>query len=513
MAGGMVARRPAPASVALLLGLGLFLAAWVGANPPGAAPDEAAQFTKAVGTATGQGIGRPLPQASSTTSLRDRFLTQNTRTFALPTALRPDPRWACESFTTRSAACVDRLPGPPPSGGSDRSPSLVGRYPEASYVPIGLAARLAGSPDAALYAGRAAGAAVCLALLAIAVFAFADPWLRLGLVVVISPMVLFLAGSVTTSGVEVCAGIAQAATLLALVRRPGDRRAWLGYGVSGVALAVTRQFGPVWVVADLCLAGGLLGWRGTGAALRRGGRAARAALAAVGIAALTTVAWDAIVLRTVAPPLHVVVDQLAPAVSQSYRSLPQLFGVFGWLDTRPPAVASDLALAVYALVLVSGLVLGTRRQRVVLAVSVITTAVGSVAIDAVTQLPFGFGLQARYVMPLSAMTLLLAAWIVHQRVGHRPVLARRLPVVLGVVLVADLGLAWLASSRQAAVGAVGPRLFFRHPRWVPPAGWGLWIVVAAAGGLVLLAAVGDHIVRRPAVDRDGGDGEVQRGRA
>ena len=76
-------------------------------------------------------------------------------------------------------------------------------------------------------------------------------------------MVLFLAGSVTTSGIEVCAGIAQAATVLALVRRSEDRRLWLAYALSGIALAVTRQFGPIWVVADLCVAAGLLGRSGT----------------------------------------------------------------------------------------------------------------------------------------------------------------------------------------------------------------------------------------------------------
>ena len=489
MAEGMVARRPKLAGVALVLGLGLFLAAWVGANPPGAAPDEAAQFVKAVGTATGQGTGRPTPQAPPSASLRDRFLTQNTRSFQVPSAIRPDPRWACEAFTTRSASCLHQPPGGTAVNAGGGSISLVGLYPEPSYLPMGIAARLAGSPDAALYAGRAAGALVCLILIGIAAFALADGWLLLGLLIVTSPMVLFLAGSVTTSGIEVCAGIAHAATVLALVRRPHDRRLWLAYALSGVALAVTRQFGPVWVVADAFVAAGLLGRRGVRTTVRAGGRTAVGALTVVGMAAAATVGWDAVVLPTVTPSVHVVTHDLGPALSQSFRSLPQLFGVFGWLDTKPPGFVSDVALAIYALVLLAGLMLGTRRQRLVLVGAVATTVVGSVVVDAVTQLPFGFGLQARYVMPLSAVTLLLAAWVVHERVGPGRILTTVAPKLMGVVLVGGLGLAWLANARQAAGGAGGARLFFRHPQWAPPGGWPPWIVVAALGGLFMVLAV------------------------
>ncbi len=473
----------------LVAGLGLFLAAWVGANPPGAAPDEAAHLVKAVGTAMGEGIGRPTAAAPTTASLRDRFITQNTRSFALPRAIRPDPRWACEAFTTQSASCLNTAPPQQSGRGGGRSVSIVGLYPEPSYLPIGLAARLGGSPDAALYAGRAAGAVVCLLLLGLAVFAFAEGWLLVGLLVVTSPMVLFLAGSVTTSGIEVCAGIAQAATVLALLRRSNDRGLWLAYALSGVALALTRQFGPIFVLADLGVAAGLLGWSGARTAVRTGGRVALGSLTTVGIAAVATIGWDAIALPTVVPSLDIVVHQLRPALSQSYRSLPQLFGVFGWVDTKPPALTSGLALAISALVVVMGLAVGTRRQRLVLALSVAATAVGAVLIDAVTQLPFGFGLQVRYVMPLTAMTLLIAAWLVHERIGARRLPARVVPSLLSAVLVGELGVAWLANARQAAVGAVGPRLFFRNPQWSPPGGWTMWIFIAALAGLVLLAVV------------------------
>ena len=224
-------------------------------------------------------------------------------------------------------------------------------------------------------------------------------------------------------------------------------------------------------------------------AVGAGGKTAVGALTVVGMAAAVTVGWDAVVLPTVTPSVHVVGHDLGPALTQSFRSLPQLFGVFGWLDTKPPGFVSDVALAVYALVLLAGVMFGTRRQRLVLVGAVATTAVGSVLVDAVTQLPFGFGLQARYVMPLSAVTLLLSAWVVHERVGPGRLLTSVVPRVLGVVLVGGLGLAWLANARQAAGGAGGPRLFFRHPQWAPPGGWPPWIIVAALGGLVLLVAV------------------------
>jgi hypothetical protein len=180
-------------------------------------------------------------------------------------------------------------------------------------------------------------------------------------------------------------------------------------------------------------------------------------------------------------------------LSQSYRSIPQLFGVFGWLDTKPPALASDVAVAIYALIAAAGLVVGTRRQRLVLVLALAATTAAAVLVDAVTQRPFGFGLQARYVMPLTATTLLLAAWIVQGGVGYGTLRRRRLaavvaPRVVSAVLVADLGVAWLANSRQAAGGAQGPRLFFRDPQWAPPGGWLRWVAVAGLAELFLLAA-------------------------
>src|SRR5207245_11467864 len=83
-------------------------------------------------------------------------------------------------------------------------------------------------------------------------------------------------------------------------------------------------------------------------------------------------------------------------------------GGFGWLDVRCQA-AFVVAVGAGGAALVGGaLLLGTWRDRLVLGSVMVSLIVLVIGLQVLTQMPFGFGAQARYVMPMSAGALVLA---------------------------------------------------------------------------------------------------------
>ncbi|MBV8161891.1 MAG: DUF2142 domain-containing protein, partial [Acidimicrobiia bacterium] len=183
----------------------------------------------------------------------------------------------------------------------------------------------------------------------------------------------------------------------------------------------------------------------------------------------------------------------------------ELVGKFGWLEWHLPWPFYALWGGLVAALAIAALVVGTWRQRAILA-ALIAGCVGlAVAFNSVLPTQTGFDFQGRYVLPLVVATPLLAAEIVR---ANRPLGGRVLAAgaAVGGVLVAVLQLVgWYLNARRYAVGTSGPRWFAAHAQWTPTGGWPLWIGLAAAGSLCLAAsvavAVGPVLVRRPVVER------------
>ncbi len=478
----------------------LLVAAWVGANPPGAAPDEPAHYVKALGAGGGDVLGAPLPGESRSpeqrrwgaTSLQMAWQQRTSRVFEVPPSLAPPPSLSCNAFLTEvSSQCRDQGERvPPPSAQA----SYIGTYQPFLYLAPGSAARLADDPSAGMLLARAAGALLVVSLLALA---GAVLWDRaagsvslFGLLLAVTPMVVFLASAVSASGAEVAAGVCYLAAVLRLARpRPPTTRAWTALALGGTVLSLSRPLGPVWVVLGVAVLAVVAGVRRSRAIARAGGVRAAAAAAIIAVGVVSSLAWELTQQIHPGADITMVVEGIVP----SLRELPEMYrqhvGVFGWLDTQMPLEGYVVWTLGLVLLLVLAIVLGTARQRAVLAVLVVATGVICVAGSAALIRPTGFGMQARYVLPLAVVVPLFAGEVLRSHWWRLPSSMARglLWSAAGFVTAVQL-LAWYANARRHAVGTAGPWLFLGVSEWQPPLGWLPWMILAVAGsGLVLIA--------------------------
>ena len=486
-------RRPGPIGL-LALGYGLLLFAWALSNSPGSSPDETAHLTKALGAASGQWSGREadypatpefgpqhLPWINSVTRSFEVARSDTFGTIATCNAFRPE----------EPSTCIDGSLARRDVRGN-REKTHVGAYQPAPYVPIGVAARAAGSAHAAVVGGRLVVAVVSFALIALAAAALWSAawrrWSTLGLTVAVTPMVVFLGASLSPGGLEIAGGLAMSAGVIALSRTAEPRRvAWMALGVGGAVMGVSRSTGPVWAAALLGLFVALCGVRGSVIRLRAGGTAAVVSLVAIGVAGAATLAWDLAFMPS--PPRSPQPSRLLEAVAHLPELLRQSIGVFGWLDTAMPALAYTAWRVMLIAIIGLALLVGTRRERLVLLGATLGVLGATIGLALVAVFPTGFGTQARYTLPLAVAVPLLSGEIVARR-RHRltGLLPTRLPLVFAATAALVHFIAWYANGRRHGVGTDGPMWFIGRGEWSPPIGWALWAAVAAAGALCLVAA-------------------------
>ena len=501
-------RRPArrtwvivTAAAMSLLGL-----SWVFTNPPGGSPDEAANYVRAMGTAFGQFVPRPSRPIDfiSTDPKLQRFNRIVVGSFTLPARYVQDSRWGCTDTVPPKAAVCLRAPlrdGGQRGSGSQVVTSYVAFYPPVVFFLEGLGGRLTPNDHDALYAGRLVDLALAVALLSVALAVSRGRWIMVGLLASVSPMVIFLASSLNPSSVEIAAGIAFAASLLALNRDDPNGFTWWAVQVSGVLLAVARQVGPVWVLLDALAVVLLMGPRTASALVRRQPVQSGLAVTAVALASLSTVIWDAVIGHAAKGTWHDTMAGIGPSFGQLQGLVDQFVGVFGWASVQMPEGVVLGTLVGYGALIVASLAYGDWRARgVLIGVGVVAVLV-AVVLNAATQMPFGFTVQARYVMPLTALLLIMAGWIVERRPRartgthfpqHSRTEALRVPPTVLAALVGLAGLqfvGWLWNSRVSAVGPHGSWDFITHALWAPPGGWLLWTLTAVAGTLLLTVGI------------------------
>jgi hypothetical protein len=508
-----------PAVIAVV-GFGLLAVAWAMADPPGAPPDEATNFVRAVAVGRGEWRGTapapaapapapaaPAPAVAAAPVGADPLATmlawqlRTTRVFDVPARLDPAP-FACLPVDPNvSAACLSARPPPGPGTapgrtGDEAIPSYVGTYQPVGFVAAGVASRWANDAATALRLARLGDVALWLALVAMALAVLGDrrrPGLSLlGPVVAVTPMAVFLGASVSPNGIEIAAAVALWAALLRVTRPdPPPARAWAVVAVSGVLLAFTRSLGPVFLAFPVAAAIVLLGPRRAWSRLRLGGGAATAAVVAVAAAVAGSTVWEAAFQPHAAVSAAVFRHWAMPSV----RELPEVFrehvGLFGPLAVPMNAAAYWVWAAITAAVVVAAIAVGTRRERLALVATLAAVPVVSVVVSAAVVHQTGFGMQGRYISALAVAVPLLAGevlWRNRDKVSARAGAA--LVAVAGGSASAVQLLAWYSNARRYAVGTDGPRLFIGSAQWSPPAGWWVWLAVAVAGaGLVATAAM------------------------
>lgn len=457
----------------------LLLAAWVITNPPFASPDEAEHYIRAVGISEGHLIGPSDPSVRIGVDARQIAWTrQATRLVTLPAGLDPLPFTCATGTGNLSAACLNSAK-PIPSRVT--LPTAVGNYQPLPYLLPAAIMRAASSPPDVLRWGRAAGALVAFALLAVALLALYDasyPVLSiLGLLLAVTPMALFCAASLNGSGLEITSGIAFFSCLLRLTRAgPVPRRWWAAAALSGATLALSRPASPLWIVIAL---GVVAAWDGPRALVARWVRSRVAWLAAAGLVLAVTLnrVWEARYGSHVAIDTSSLHAGLVAGAHEWWRALPEMVGKFGYIDVKLPVVLPIVWFALI-LVLVVAASRGHRRDRVILGSLTVCALVLPVIFYALITRPTGFGLQGRQLLPTLVILPLLAGEVYYRHreritslVAHH--LIRVLPVGVGVMQVA----AWYVNAKRFAVGSSGALWFPSQATWEPPAGWAVWLVL------------------------------------
>jgi hypothetical protein len=485
--------------------------AWLMATPPGSAFDEPAHYTKAIGVGRGEFHGqaptaRPEDLAKLFEAAREnpeavkalgqhvsssvgRWQAHTQRRFNVPSALFSRKLGCTVGRSAESASCVAQ-PEPPVRLAGPVT-SYVGTYQPYLYVPAGLAIRLADSPYTALRLGRAATLLVALVLLTAAVWLLWDPRAGtlslLGLVVAVTPMVIFVASVLSPTGPEVAAAICFAAVLLRLSRdEPAPGWIWLALGASGAVLAAARSLGPAFLVLIFVVAAALVGPRTLVRAVRSGRRPAVAAGLVVAAATAASVWWE--LTRQPHPSLDrtSVTDALGPSWGNLDEIARQAVGVFGALDAPMPRGGAWLWLALLVALAATALFVGGRRERLsVLALpagAVVVTLVMSVVLREIGPL------QGRYALPFLVLVPLWYGEVVLRRRDKLPAeLAVALPVLVFAGAAGVHVLGWWSSSRRFAVGDSGAWVFLGDAQWSPPGGWLPWTLLVALAAAAYLA--------------------------
>ena len=356
--------------------------------------------------------------------------------------------------------------------------SLAARYNPAFYAIVGLPTLVAPGRST-VYVMRFLTVAMVAGLLTLAAIALreaaANRWGFVGLGYAVTPMALFLSGSVNPNAVEVAAGAALWATLLGWFGRPDpalDRGRALRATVAAAALVSARPLGPLFLV--LIVAGALLVVPKGG--FRRVVRVCRSAAFAVAAVTIACVGWTLSVgtlqTSTVEYPEFASVRRYLYTMILSLDDFNrQMIGVLGWLDTPLLSHAYDVWFAMFGFLVVAALAVGEMRHRILLLGLVALTALVPIAVQLPAAPELGIVWQGRYLLPLAVGVPLAAGWVLSASHAWSEAMRSRWATGLPLVVLAVLQVTafWWALHRNV-IGIDEGWIGF-EPLWQPPLGW------------------------------------------
>ena len=172
---------------------------------------------------------------------------------------------------------------------------------------------------------------------------------------------------------------------------------------------------------------------------------------------------------------------------QLHNALYGAVGVFGALIVGLPSGTYWVWWLMVLALALGGLVVGHRRDRILLVAVIVCALLFPVLFYAWVFRHSGFGLQARYVMPVLALIPLLGGELLFRSRSRLPAAVRRYFPGLVIAIVAGFQLfAWWINARDWA-GEPNAIWFPSNPQWVPPLGWLVWTAAAIVGAALLLA--------------------------
>lgn len=360
----------------LILSYVLLTVAWIFGNPPGAAPDEPSHYFRALSLAHGEVVGESPSLSDSSLAQMDPLQVSRVTIVTIPrrmnslsfacNAFRPDISGECFRDKRLTTVTTQQI-------------TTAGRTEPFLYVLPGFLARAGNDAIAGIRLGRIGSGATALSLIALGILLLssrtASGFPLLGALVAVTPMMIFVASSLSPNGPEIAAAFCFLAAIRISRQSLHPNWVWFALGMSGTVLALSRSLGPVWLVLSGGLLAGILGPKAAWARVKAGGRISLAAISVVILAVTLNVLWGIAFLPGL--PIHTseILTSVLPSLSWLPESFRQQIGVFGWLDSRmPPLIYFAWTVMVVTLLTLAFLV-GTKRQRWITAL-LITAAVG-----------------------------------------------------------------------------------------------------------------------------------------
>ena len=487
-----------PLIVILLMSSG-----WALASPISSVPDEPAHIVKAAAVVRGQLLGAQVGDGGPLLAVDvPRYISHTNEITCFVRRLEQTP------------SCSPPVPGDPAE--TVIGVTTAGLYNPVYYAAVGWPTLLLTGYDA-IYAMRLVSALLTSVFLALAFWALSRlphrKWAILTLSVAVTPMTLFLNGSVNPNSLEYGTTAAIAANLLLLTRySDGDRLPFLPIGVITVAaalLANTKALSLAWlfvtVVAVFILA--------TSEQLKKviGSRRVWTGAALIGASCAFALWWVMKNGSLSSKPFEGAGlefgDGAEIMIDKTFLFMEGYIGQFGWLELNAPSGVMTLWTAMFFAAVLGGIIYGRGRHRIAVIVLAASLIVLPVILQASVITEQGLVWQGRYILALFVPCLMFAGIALDAAdKGLWQVKAK--PALVTILVLAAVGqlitFVWVLRRYVTGLGLeVRWVEMLEDPQWQPFV-VGMWppVVIFAAGtilaAVLLLRHVADNVEKSEA---------------
>ncbi|WP_336706412.1 DUF2142 domain-containing protein [Oerskovia sp. USHLN155] len=492
-------RRPMDGLRWLVVSAALFAmcSLWAIATPAMSSPDEPSHAVKAVAVAHGELVGDIGPRP--TTWMIPGAMT----TVEIPADYATVADLGCYvAIPDQDASCMPALPSDHTSFAEAQT--AAGHYPPLYYLLVGWPSTLMPADPGILVMRLVSGAVSTIFVVAglIALRATrASRVVRWGAVTALTPMSLFLFGTINPNGLEISAAFAAWASIWAVFRARGQapKHVYAIAAVSFAVLANVRGLSPLWAIVIVAIAA--LGSGQLGALWRDRRPLLLGSFAFVAVVSLPAILWSLrygtlLTGEGIWPQYQDRVLAVTDMVLSLSRQYEQMIGNQGWFDSPVPLLT--LLVWTISLGMLAAHALQRRGQvsgKLALCVLFVGVVVGPMLIQLPGAADAGLVWQGRYTLPIAIGLPLLAAWLISAPGGGEGTsvaerIARGMIPALGVAHV----LAFYGTARRYAVGIDGPYAT-TDPAWSSNLGFMPAVVIYGVAVAVFLIALSGP--RRP----------------